>query len=1387
MPKPVEEAVGSWRTRTGLALVLLIAAFAAVLGLQWRASADVIAGDFTVTGPFEDNCSTALPATVPAGTTVCHVIAFTESPGYTPPLALTVDLPAGASNLQFVPVSGPAPTISGNTATYPVLTGTSTFTLQVLFDVTQTFSENSDDVCGATEFCLTADDASAQAAQQLNTGTETVTVFDFSNSVSKSDSGDPVPAAGGTLTYTIIYTHPAEAPDAAVGGVVITDTVQPPAGSTVTAIDVDNGNVTASCAPNAGFPLATPVMFTCSNTAPMREGETMEIVITVSVPANPGPGGRSWDNTANAAIDLDANPDTTEDQFSDQDTEDTSQEAPPAPVVDPVEGIENLVGENGVIRHHDVDPATEDAAGNDQGILSVVDDPDDARGSYHQVCLFYVGEERDEGITDTHSFDPGTNTWELRDTVDVSWDVTTTAGAATVSNLTEEVKTFAITDDEDVTGFIEVPCVRWASAQPGEQSIIANVTVGEGQEVEEFTVMWDGIDGDQPLVKEWNTIDSTKIVSAEGDVGFTLADNTDELDNWTSAPSGECVRDGQASQVQLGQRQACSARPNMDGQSVQSVAGATFIEYVFGSHDGYDAEIDGVEQTFTISGQCGIAFVEDPQDGVSNFISVTGPTSTTVLSSDKGVAFQILPDPDCGPGDVTKITITSKEDVQLRSDVDTAPQEEITVQWLRPLPGAKQPILAWAGQRVVLEHDWSAEAHAADISCEDAAVRYVRQAQSPGQFIPTDLLPDVLFVGNDDAWSFDECVSRVLYESQDPGEVDVSATLHDGLFGEAVSNEVDFLVYYMKFESVTTTLVPGSRSGHNTGAFSPQNPWDTSNDVTSLESNVSADVLVRVRVKGWFTAANSSGRPAEGDRPAGRWVMPDDWRLLAGGALAEQLRPNYDVMLTPGGSFGCTIEVNNQDVFSETTCDSATGTHSPVIGPFSLLDGRFPGDSLAPNFLDGSTPRETWLPDGMINAADAPMPPALVTVSLQGSGFLKPAAKESIYSNNPYYLQDIPGSPFLPADNYLWDTWGEDQAVPDGPYDFWTSTAGVGSIVYSAAGADANKTTPGAGKVNTGGYTSLILYSDNHGEVMAWVNGDAGLTMEECNSGQPDNVVSVSGWYCEFGDKVGSSTITATADYPDKKKHQPVVSAPATVDWTWGGIKRVRVADGESEQFKYVIFEVTDRDGFCDDSPSLHPVLGETVEFLIDAGEGRIVNVSNNGTIGVLGADATTTVMPTDGDDNGQLDAGAQPTPDLGVCQAWVRVSNSLLGIVNVLVTAHDPEGTVVFDEIIDFSSTHTYTLQFRWSLITWVGADGIDPEDALRGTGPNAGGTDIFDQVTAVYGWNAAAQQWLAFFPSGVDVPGANNLTALENGEAYWIAIAGPGPVSWTVVTNVD
>ncbi len=341
---------------------------------------------------------------------------------------------------------------------------------------------------------------------------------------------------------------------------------------------------------------------------------------------------------------------------------------------------------------------------------------------------------------------------------------------------------------------------------------------------------------------------------------------------------------------------------------------------------------------------------------------------------------------------------------------------------------------------------------------------------------------------------------------------------------------------------------------------------------------------------------------------------------------------------------------------------------------------------------------------------------------------------------------------------------------------------------------------------------NLVIYTDNHGEGMVIANGDFKLDYSGCAT----NALA-GGKHCKPGDKVGTSTITAVADYPDfRNKHYPLLSNVATVNWTWGGYKDVTVEpDPLSTQYKYIVFHATDRDGFCYNFgvyELLHPVLtadhnnayningstgltnpSELIDFMIDSGEGIIINTSAGSLSTIVGYGGSRTSalgLPTystylnEPALTGVVEFPVSSLASAGAideCQAWIKISNSLLSVTDVLVIAHDDEGDIGFDKIVDLTNTQSYTLNFRWSLITWPGKDGIAVGDALKAN------TDITSSVTAVYGWDQAAQKWLAYFPAGVPVPGANDLTKLELGDAYWVAITGPASVTWTITTNVN
>ena len=111
-----------------------------------------------------------------------------------------------------------------------------------------------------------------------------------------------------------------------------------------------------------------------------------------------------------------------------------------------------------------------------------------------------------------------------------------------------------------------------------------------------------------------------------------------------------------------------------------------------------------------------------------------GPTSATVLSSDKGVGFSFVPNnngavsttvanADCGLSATICISITTEEDNLFRGPpIDDAPDEVICVIYTTHPPTSKTPQLAWAGQRMVVEHFWGDIDESGDMVCPYATV-----------------------------------------------------------------------------------------------------------------------------------------------------------------------------------------------------------------------------------------------------------------------------------------------------------------------------------------------------------------------------------------------------------------------------------------------------------------------------------------------------------------------------------------------------------------------------------------------------------------------------------------------------------------------------------------
>ena len=129
-------------------------------------------------------------------------------------------------------------------------------------------------------------------------------------------------------------------------------------------------------------------------------------------------------------------------------------------------------------------------------------------------------------------------------------------------------------------------------------------------------------------------------------------------------------------------------------------------------------------------------------------------------------------------------------------------------------------------------------------------------------------------------------------------------------------------------------------------------------------------------------------------------------------------------------------------------------------------------------------------------------------------------------------------------------------------------------------------------------------------------------------------------------------------------------------------------------------------------------------------------------------------------------------------------------GVVSILVT--NASGTSLnvaadnFNNTSTSGATTTYTLYFRWSLISWSGIDNLSASNAVKGieTGtPNPATNDVSGSVTAIWYFDGPTQTFKGYFVGFDNTPGANDFTVLVRGRSYWIAISTSGSVAWTVL----
>jgi hypothetical protein len=369
-------------------------------------------------------------------------------------------------------------------------------------------------------------------------------------------------------------------------------------------------------------------------------------------------------------------------------------------------------------------------------------------------------------------------------------------------------------------------------------------------------------------------------------------------------------------------------------------------------------------------------------------------------------------------------------------------------------------------------------------------------------------------------------------ESVHPGMTRVKMAVdNDAASGSPVLKH-DFLIIWLGMNSPTLTELgesafPGIDLGDPDGG-NPANfvPRDIDGD-GDLEFGPG---LIRATVTGSFNDLHDVAR-----------TLPADWAALAGVYAFDQTGYNpsrwdiHDDQLETEGhtptSFCLPPKTATVDAVDNCLGNQGLGELAPqsrVIGGTFATVGPF----------DPARPGTSFLPDGKLDAGDAPMPAARVDLTLTGGvGALEAADKHEIYSRDrtgepsaanptnahnlyaPFYAALIPADASQIADSF-YTTSGTHGALANnfpgyqvgpfagilGVYHYWDFYN-----THSRNGFNTCRDVGGTGQFGDDEFIPLptgideaTVYTDEHGEALAWFNPDVGAALVASNQGLCD-------------------------------------------------------------------------------------------------------------------------------------------------------------------------------------------------------------------------------------------------------------------------------------------
>ena len=447
------------------------------------------------------------------------------------------------------------------------------------------------------------------------------------------------------------------------------------------------------------------------------------------------------------------------------------------------------------------------------------------------------------------------------------------------------------------------------------------------------------------------------------------------------------------------------------------------------------------------------------------------------------------------------------------------------------------PYVAWAGEEVRLVKCIPDAAHGmtgvdAEWNIVDSSVR-----QRSGDLRDPVFFDDLDrrtagFAGageraNDTCWAID-------VDSVNPGMTRIKMALDNGGPDGLPVVKHDFLVIWLNMSApVLTELSSAAFPGLAVG-----DPLGDGNFVPV--GGAFANGLIRAQVTGSFTDLLGTAR-----------TLPADWAALAGSFAFDTSGSNpkaWDIHDDQAATEGHTATSICGGAAAIDAVDNCLG--GGEIGAFSRLIG---GTNPTTGPFDPARPGSSYLPDGKLDAGDAPMPAARIDVDLAGTvGALAAADKHVLYSRNrtgaasalfpnnahnlyaPFYSAYIPATSAPQTSSGVTGPLANNfpgfQGTP-GLYHFWNLINPTSRTPGLNLCRDVVSGGPGQIQHNADGFIlraagiqSATVYTDEHGEAILQFLPDVGATLTPDSNGR-----------CDLGEisttpaLLGTATISAEA------------------------------------------------------------------------------------------------------------------------------------------------------------------------------------------------------------------------------------------------------------------